>query len=77
MNLFAQLVLTEFDGSQAAAGRALGIGRSMVSRLSRGERQVSPALAQRIQEATGGRFQRDAFIWPESSAPAPEARDAA
>lgn len=68
MNLFSQFIQTEFDGVQAKAAEALDIDRSMVSRIVRGERQVSPALAQRISEVSKGKYRREDFIWPEESA---------
>ena len=63
--LFAEFVDTAFAGSQVRAAHALSCTRSMVSRLYRGERAVSPSMAERIESVTNGAFRREAFIWPE------------
>lgn len=64
MTLFLQFIETEFEGNQAKAAAALGVDRSMVSRICRGERGVSPALAEKIEVLTGGKYPRAPFIWP-------------
>lgn len=64
--LFNDFVSVCFDGVQSRAADALDVDRSMVSRICNGERGVSPALAQRIEELSDGRFRKEAFIWPES-----------
>jgi len=33
--------------------------------VARGQRNVSPALAKRAEEVSGGRFHKELFIWPE------------
>jgi len=65
MNLFQLYINTIFNGNQTLAAQALGITRSMVSRIARGQRNVSPALAKRAEAVSGGRFRKEIFIWPE------------
>jgi len=66
MTLFRTYIDTAFNGNQALAARTLGVSRSMVSRILRGERGISPALAKRIEEASDGRFRKEQFIWAEA-----------
>jgi|GEM_PF-2823024 len=63
MTLFRTYIDTTFNGNQALAARTLGVSRSMISRIVRGERGVSPALAKRIEDASGGEFRKEQFIW--------------
>lgn len=70
MSLFTEFIDTCFDGSQASAAKALGVSRSMVSRIASGDRGISPELALRIERVSQGRYLKERFIWP-------EARDAA
>jgi len=80
MTLFQIYIDTIFNGNQTLAAQALGVTRSMVSRIARGQRNVSPTLAKRAEEVSGGRFRKEIFIWPElaaneecvSSLPTPE-----
>lgn len=67
-DIFAEFVSVCFDNSQAAAARELGVDRSTVCRVLNGERGVSPALALRIEQVSGGRYAKERFIWPESEA---------
>lgn len=64
-DIFAEFVSVCFDNSQIEAARALGVDRSMVSRVLSGDRGVSPELARRIEEVSGGKFAKERFIWPE------------
>jgi len=66
MTLFRTYIETAFNGNQALAARMLGVSRSMVSRIVRGERGISPALAKRIEEASDGQFRKEQFIWVEA-----------
>lgn len=68
MNLFSKFVAETYGGSQSRAADALHCGRSLVCRLCHGSRAVTPAMARRIEELSGGRFSRESFIWPESKA---------
>jgi len=68
MTLFQIYIDTIFNGNQTLAAQALGVTRSMVSRIVRGQRNVSPALAKRAEEVSGGMFRKEIFIWPELAA---------
>lgn len=73
MELFREFVDVVFDGIQTRAAEALKVDKSLVSRLYRGERvSVSPELANRIQEVSGGRYRREAFLWPDASPALPQ-----
>jgi len=72
MNLFQTFLDAIFDGNQAHAARVLGVSRSMVSRIARGERGISPALAKRIEEASEGLFRKEQFIWIEAQPAKPQ-----
>jgi plasmid maintenance system antidote protein VapI len=63
MSLFTEFIDTCFDGSQA---KALGVSRSMVSRIASGDRGISPELALRIERVSQGRYLKERFIWPEA-----------
>jgi len=65
--LFSQFVDDLYGGNRARAAEALGLDASMVVRLCNGDRNVSPAVALRIEQVSEGRFAKEAFIWPESS----------
>lgn len=62
--LFKEFIDTQYDGNQTAAAAALGLDGSMVSRICSGARNVSPAVALRIEQVSGGRYAKEAFIWP-------------
>ena len=64
--LFAEFVEVFFDNSQAAAAEALGVDRSLVSRMLAGDRRFSPTIAKRIEDLSGGRYQKEKFVWPEN-----------
>lgn len=75
MNLFAQFVDVTFEGNQARAALALGLTKSMVSRLYNGHRNVSAEVAARAEKLSEGRFPKEHFIF---GPPAdPTAREAA
>lgn len=65
MNLFIEFVDVVFEGNQAKAAQALEVDRSMVSRMCKGERGVSPAMAERIERIGGSRFAKERFVWPD------------
>lgn len=70
--LFNEFVSVVCDGNQAKAAEALGIGRSMVSRICAGRRRVSPEVALRIEQVSGGRYLKERFVWPDApKRPAP------
>jgi plasmid maintenance system antidote protein VapI len=63
--LFREFVAVVCDDSQARAAEALRVDKSTVSRICAGSRRVSASLALRIEEASEGRYRKEAFIWPE------------
>jgi plasmid maintenance system antidote protein VapI len=65
---FTEFVAICFDGNQTKAGEALGLQRSHVSRICKGTRSITPALAARIEEVSEGRYTKEALIWPEGEA---------
>lgn len=64
--LFSDFVSQIFEGNQSRAADALGLTRSMVSRICTGSRGVTPDIALRIENASGGRFTKEQFVWPEA-----------
>lgn len=64
--LFTDFVTQIFDGNQSKAADALDMDRSMVSRICAGTRGVSPDVALRIENVSGGRFNKEQFIWPDA-----------
>ncbi len=66
--LFNEFVDSLYGGSRVEAARALELDKSMVVRLCSGDRNVTPAVAQRIEKLSEGRFRKEAFIWPETAA---------
>jgi plasmid maintenance system antidote protein VapI len=65
--LFTEFVDTCFGGVRERAAKALELDSSMVSYLCSGKRNVSPAVALRIEQVSGGKFAKEAFIWPEAA----------
>jgi len=61
---FKQYVDTIFNGNQAAVARAFGIHRSVICHILQGKRGLTPKLAQKAEELSGGRFKKEDFIWP-------------
>jgi plasmid maintenance system antidote protein VapI len=66
--LFNQFIDEFYAGNRTRAAEALDLDDSMVVRLAKGERNVSPAVALRIEQVSAGRFAKEAFIWPETAA---------
>ena len=66
--LFAEFVSVCFDNNQAKAAEALGVDRSHVSRLCGGDRDITPALAAKVEQLSNGQFRKEALIWPDSEA---------
>ena len=66
--LFSEFVDVCFDGVQSRAAEALGVHRSFVCRLCAGSRGISPDLAKRIEDLSGGRYRKEAFVWPDEQA---------
>jgi DNA-binding transcriptional regulator YdaS (Cro superfamily) len=54
----------EFCGSNAEAARAVGVHPAYMSNLASGKRQVSPALALKIERKSGGLVSKESLIWP-------------
>lgn len=53
-------------GSQRRAADALGISESNVSRLVSGKLNVSPEIAERVEQVSHGLFRKERVLWPES-----------
>ena len=68
-DLFTQFVSVCFGGNQARAAGELGVDRSLVTRICAGNRGITPALAEKIEALSDGRFKKEAFILP-TEAPA-------
>jgi len=64
---FQEFVAVCFDGNQAKAAEALGLDRSHVWRICKGERGISPALAARVETVSEGRYAKEALIWPDEN----------
>lgn len=65
--LFRDFIDVTFDGNQAKAAQALGVTPSLVSRILRGERSITPAIAEKAEVLSEGRFAKERFIWPEAA----------
>ena len=63
--LFNDFVAVVFDGNQSRAADALGGDKSTVSRIAKGSRAITPAVALRIEEVSDRRYRKEAFVWPE------------
>lgn len=63
--LFNDFVAVVFDGNQSRAADALGVDKSTVSRIAKGSRAITPAVALRIEEVSDRRYRKEAFVWPE------------
>lgn len=66
--LFTEFVSTFYEGNQTKASEALGLKKSHVSRICSGERSVTPALAAKVEELSGGRYRKESLIWPDAEA---------
>lgn len=53
------------SGNQASAARAVGVDKSTINKILGGKRKVTPALADRIEIDSKGRYRRDRLIWPD------------
>ena len=65
--LFNDFVAVVFDGNQSRAANALNVDKSTVSRIAKGVRAITPAVALRIEEVSEGRYRKEAFVWPEAA----------
>lgn len=68
MNRFAEYVDVCHDGNQAKAAAALGVDRSLVNRIIKGTRSVTPDLAELVEKDSEGRYQKASLIWPDTEA---------
>lgn len=66
-DLFIEFVGVCYDRNQARAAEALGVDRSLVNRICAGDRGITPAMAEKIEALSEGRFRKEAFIWPNSA----------
>lgn len=62
--LFIEFVGVVYDGNQSRAAEALGVDRSLITRICAGDRGITPAMAEKIELLSGGRFKKEPFIWP-------------
>jgi len=62
---FKQCINEMFNGNQAEAARILGVSRSSISHLIYGNRKISAKLAAKLEQLSGGKYKKEAFIWPE------------
>lgn len=67
-NLFSRFVAEVFDDNQSKAAAALHCNRSLVCRLCKGSRRVTPDMAAEIERLSSGRYARESFIWPDRKA---------
>lgn len=65
--LFREFVAEMFDGNRAKAAKALNLSRSAVSRICNGARGITPALAQRVETISGGRFPKESLVFGSDS----------
>lgn len=65
---FKEFIEVCCEGSQAKAAEKLGLDKSHISRLCKGERGITPALAARIEQESGGRYSKESLIWPDEQA---------
>lgn len=67
-DLFREFIDVIYDGSQTKAAAALQVSDALVSRIVNGERKVTPALAEKAERLSNGRFPKERFVWPEQEA---------
>jgi DNA-binding transcriptional regulator YdaS (Cro superfamily) len=72
-DLFLEFLAVSFEGNQSRAATALDCDRSLVNRILSGERGITPAMAEKIELLSEGRFRKEAFIWPTAPAQQGEA----
>jgi DNA-binding transcriptional regulator YdaS (Cro superfamily) len=65
--LFREFVEVCYGGNQRRAAAALNVSPSQVCKIIGGDRNVSPALAQRVEEVSDGRYAKEALIWPDAA----------
>lgn len=65
-HLFTEFVDLVYDGNQSKAAEALGVDRSLINRICAGDRAVTPAIAEKAETLSAGRFKKERFIWPEA-----------
>lgn len=63
--LFTEFIGVVYDGNQAKAAAALCVDRSLVTRICAGDRGITPAMAEKIETLSEGRYRKERFIWPE------------
>jgi plasmid maintenance system antidote protein VapI len=61
---FERYVSVVHKGNRTLAAEALGCTRIHVWRMIRGDRAVTPDMAEKIHTATRGRFKRERLVWP-------------
>lgn len=67
-DLFREFIDVVFDGNQAKAAAALEVTPSLVSRILSRDRKITPALAEKAERLSDGRFPKERFVWPEQEA---------
>lgn len=65
--LFKEFVEVCYGGNQRQAAAALEVYPSQVSRIVNGKRGITPALAQKVEEVSAGRYTKEALIWPDAA----------
>ena len=58
----------DYAGSKQDAAERLGVSRQLISAMLHGKRSVTPKIAQRIHDDTGGVIRREELVWPEDRA---------
>lgn len=66
--LFQEFIDDRYAGVQSRAADDLGVHRSLVTRILAGDRGITPAMAEKIETLSGGKFKKERFIWPEDLA---------
>ena len=54
-------------GSQARAARMLGVSRSYVCRLVKGDVEMTRQIASKVEEVSHGLFKKERVLWPEEA----------
>jgi len=58
----------ELVGSRREVCKQLGISEALVGHILHGRRNVTPALALKIEQASGGIIRKEKLVWPEDAA---------
>jgi DNA-binding transcriptional regulator YdaS (Cro superfamily) len=58
----------DMAGSRREVCRQLGISEALVGHILHGRRNVTPSLALKIEEATGGQIRKEKLVWPDVAA---------